>query len=141
MQLTRRHLGPAELDYELIWLVVSIGSVGLAAIWLCLGLPWPICLFHQLTGHPCATCGSTRAAIAFFHGDLLGSIRWNPLAFALYCSIAAFDVYALGVLVTRARRLRVSFSGVEKTVLRGVAIGGLLLNWAYLLEHSRMFQG
>ena len=141
MQVSWRSVGPGELDHELLWFAISLGGLLLAAVWLTFGLPWPICWFHQLTGHPCATCGATRAAIAFFHGDLLGSIRWNPLAFAVYCCIAAFDAYAFCVLATRAPRLRVSFSPAEKRLLRGTAIAVLLLNWAYLLEHSRMFNG
>ncbi len=33
MQLTRRYLAPNEPDHELIWLSVSLGSLGLAAVW------------------------------------------------------------------------------------------------------------
>jgi hypothetical protein len=141
MQIVSRPLAPRETNYELLWLSVSLGGLLLAAGWFRLGLPWAVCWFHQVTGHPCATCGATRAAIAFFRGDLLGSIRWNPLAFAVYCGIAAFDAYALVVMLTGARRLRVSFNTMEKRILRGTAVTILLLNWAYLLEHSRMFKG
>jgi hypothetical protein len=141
MQLSWRSVGSDETDHELLWLSVSLGGLVLAAAWLTLGLPWPICWFHQLTGHPCGTCGATRAAIAFFHGDLLGALHWNPLAFAIYCGIAVFDAYALAVLVLRARRLRLSFNTAEKRIFRGLAIAVLLVNWAYLLEHSGMFRG
>ena len=139
MQIASRPLAPQETDHELLWLTASLGGLILAAAWLAVGLPWPICWFHQLTGHPCATCGSTRAAIAFFHGDLLGAMRWNPLAFAIYCGIAVFDAYAFAVLVLRARRLRLSFNTAEKRISRGLAIAILLVNWAYLLDHSGMF--
>jgi hypothetical protein len=139
MQLSWRSLARDELDHELLWFSISLGGLVCAAAWLTFGLPWPVCWFHEITGHPCATCGATRAAITFFHGDLLGAMRWNPLAFAIYCGISVFDAYALGVLVTRAPRLRVAFSDGEKRILRGFAIAVLLLNWAYLLEHSGMF--
>ena len=140
MQIVLRPLAPREVDHELLWLSISLGGLLLAAAWFSIGLPWPVCWFHQLTGHPCATCGATRAAFAFFHGNLLGAIRWNPLAFAIYCGVAAFDAYAFAVLVTRARRFRVSFGAAEKKFLRGSAVAVLLLNWAYLLEHSWMFK-
>ncbi|MBX6326511.1 MAG: DUF2752 domain-containing protein, partial [Chthoniobacterales bacterium] len=104
MQLRRRQLGPGEPDYELIWFVVSVGSLAFAAVWLALGLPWPRCVFHELTGLPCATCGMTRCAIQFFHGHFLAALRWNPLMFAFLCGLAAFDLYALAVLVTGAPR-------------------------------------
>jgi hypothetical protein len=141
MQLRWRSIGGREVDHELLWLSISVGGLVVAAAWLTLGLPWPICWFHQLTGYPCATCGVTRAAIAFFHGDLLGAARWNPLAFAVYCAIALFDAYAFSVVVLRGRRLRASFTGAEKRILRGIAIAVLVVNWIYLLDHSGMFNG
>src|SRR5437868_4948769 len=139
MQLSWRSAGRDAIDHELLWFSVSLGGLVLAVAWLTLGLPWPICWFHQLTGHPCATCGATRAAIAFLHGDLLGAMRWNPLAFGIYCGIAVFDAYAFYVLISRSRRLRLSFSAPEKRLLRGTAMVVLLLNWAYLLLHTRNF--
>jgi hypothetical protein len=140
MQLRRRQLGPGEPDYELIWFVVSVGSLAFAAVWLALGLPWPRCVFHDLTGIPCATCGMTRCAIQFFHGHFLAALRWNPLMFAFLCGLAAFDLYALAVLVTGAPRLRICFCGERaKTFWRVVGISALGLNWFYLLLHWRNF--
>jgi hypothetical protein len=140
MQLRRRQLGPGEPDYELIWFVVSVGSLAFAAVWLALGLPWPRCVFHELTGLPCATCGMTRCAIQFFHGHFLAALRWNPLMFAFLCGLAAFDLYALAVLVTGAPRLRICFCGGRaKTVGRVAVISALGLNWFYLLVHWRNF--
>jgi hypothetical protein len=141
MQLTWRPLARNEVDHELLWFAVSLGGLVTAAAWIAFGLPWPVCWFHQLTSHPCATCGATRAAVAFFHGDMLGALRWNPLAFAVYVGIAAFDAYAFSFLAILAPRLRISFRATEKKFLRGSAIAVLLLNWVYLLEHSRMFNG
>ena len=139
MRVTCRSLNESELDHELLWFSISIGALLCAAAWFALGLPWPVCWFHELTGRPCATCGATRAAIAFFHGHLFGAFRWNPLAFAIYCAITAFDAYALGVLITRSRRLRLSLTGAEKKFARVGAVTLLVVNWAYLMAHSRMF--
>ena len=110
MQLRLRQLDPGETDHELIWLTVSVASIGLAATWFVLGLPWPRCLFHDLTGRPCVTCGMTRSAIQFFHGHFLPAFQWNPLVFAALCGLSVFNAYALIVLVTRTPRLRIAFS-------------------------------
>src|SRR5207247_9995538 len=88
LQLGSRRLAPGEIDRELIWLSVSLGSVVVAAICFALGLPWPRCLFHDLTGRPCVTCGMTRSAIQFFHGHFLAALQWNPLVFAALCGLS-----------------------------------------------------
>lgn len=135
MRIVRRPLAPGETDYELVWLCVTLVSLGIAAAWLALGLPWPHCVFLALTGHPCMTCGATRCAIAFFHRNFLGAWKWNPLVFVTLCAISLLDAYAFITLVTRGRRWRVTnFSRGEKTFARVVIVIGLLANWAYLLS-------
>lgn len=138
MQVLRRPLAPGEIDHELIWLSVSVASLGLAATWFAFGLPWPHCLFHDLTGRPCMTCGMTRSAIQFFHGHLLAAFQWNPLVFAALCGLSIFNAYAFIVLATRAPRLRIAlWTRAEKKYARVIVITALALNWAYLLLHSR----
>ena len=134
VQIVRRPLAPGETNHELIWLSVSSGGLALAATWLALKLPWPICLFHALTGRPCLTCGATRSAIAFFHAHFLAALRWNPLAFVCYCALSLFNAYALVTVVMRAPRLRIiQVTAGERRFVRGSAIALLALNWAYLL--------
>jgi len=138
MQVLRRPLAPGETDHELIWLSVLVASLGLAATWFSLGLPWPRCLFHDLTGRPCLTCGMTRSAIQFFQGHFLAAIQWNPLVFAALCGLSIFNAYAFIVLVTRAPRLRIAlWTRAEKKYARIIVITALALNWAYLLLHWR----
>src|SRR6266513_2079423 len=140
MQVLRRPLAPGETDHELIWLSVSVASLGLAATWFSLGLPWPRCLFHDLTGRPCLTCGMTRSAIQFFHGHFLAALKWNPLVFAALCGLSIFNAYAFIVLVTRAPRLRLAnLTPREKSVARYLTVALLALNWIYLLAHWRNF--
>lgn len=140
MQLSRRRLAPGEIDHELVWLSVSLSSLAVAATWFAVGLPWPRCLFHDLTGFPCITCGATRSAVQFFHGHFLSALRWNPLVFAALCGSSVFNAYAFIVLVTPTPRLRIArFSSVEKNVVRMVIVVLLALNWGYLLAHWRNF--
>src|SRR5437870_13165038 len=120
MQIIRRPLAPGETNHELLWLTVSSSGLALAATWLALKLPWPICLFHALSGRPCLTCGATRSAVAFFHGQFLAAIQWNPLAFLFYSALSIFNIYALAVLLIGAPRLRiVQLTASEKKFVRG----------------------
>ena len=140
MQFSVRRLAPGELDHELIWLSASVLSLGLAAFWLTIGLPWPRCMFHDLTNLPCVTCGMTRCGIQFFHGHFLTALKWNPLVFTVLCAVIAFDVYAFAMLVTCAPRLRIHVSTQRaKTFLRASVVSALALNWTYLLLHWRNF--
>jgi uncharacterized protein DUF2752 len=140
MQVSRCHLGPNEIDHELIWLTVSLGSLGVAALWFSHGLPWPRCVFHQLTGLPCVTCGMTRSAIAFFQGRFLAALKWNPLVFAFLCGVTTFDIYAFAIVTTHAPRFRIVFrSQTEKQYARRIMIAALALNWVYLLSHWHDF--
>src|SRR6516225_372379 len=140
MQIVARRLERKEVDYELVWLSVSLVSLGMAVAWLTLGLPWPLCVFHQLTGLPCLTCGMTRCGIQFFHGHFLAALQWNPVVFTVLCGLVAFDVYAFAVLIARTPRLRIHLSTQRaKTIVRLSVISALALNWIYLLLHWRQF--
>jgi hypothetical protein len=140
MRLRVRRLGPGEIDHELLWLSVSLVTLGLAAAWLTMNLPWPRCAFHEITGLPCITCGMTRCGIQFFHGHFLAALKWNPLVFTALCGLMVFNVYALVTLAGRGPRLRICFdTQTAKTFVRVAVITALMLNWIYLLMHSRNF--
>jgi hypothetical protein len=138
MQISCRRIGPNEIDHELIWLTVSLGSLSIAALWFTLGLPWPRCIFHEFTGLPCVACGATRSTIEFFRGHFLAALKWNPLVFLFLCGISAFDAYAFAVVTTCAPRLRFVFRNqAEKQYGRAIVITTLTLNWVYLLSYWR----
>ena len=140
MRLPVLRVGKGQIDHELLWLSVSLVSFSIAAAWLAIGLPWPRCVFHELTGLPCVTCGMTRCAVQFFHGHFLDALKWNPLIFTALCGVMAFDLYAFATLTTRAPRLRISFSTRRaKTFARVSIILAFGLNWIYLLSHWRNF--
>ena len=140
MRLLWRRRSGNEPDHELIWLTVSAVSIAGGAAWLALALPWPRCPFLAVTGLPCVTCGATRSAIAFLHGDFVSAFRWNPLAFVAFCAVIAFDLYAAIVLVGWTTRLRiVDWTVTEKNVTRILVLSLLALNWTYLLAHRTRF--
>jgi Protein of unknown function (DUF2752) len=140
MRIVARRLEEGEIDYELIWLGTSFASLGIAVAWFVLGLPWPRCAFHEITGLPCVTCGMTRCGIQFFHGHFLAALQWNPLVFTILCGLTGFDLYAFATLATGGPRLRIRFcTKAAKTIVRIALIAALGLNWIYLLSHSRNF--
>ncbi len=45
-----------------------------------MGTSYTLCLFKNLTDHPCPGCGSTRATLALMSGQLGTAFSYNPLA-------------------------------------------------------------
>lgn len=88
-----------------------------------------LCVFRNLTGLPCPTCGSTRAALAVARGHPLEALALNPLVTA-----AAFAFLAwLAVRVCLRTRIEVR---VPSWLFWTVFAVGLGANWAYvILEH------
>jgi hypothetical protein len=124
------------IDFE-AW--VLFGSVTLAIsafCWLGLGLPWPQCWLRHILGIPCPTCGSTRCALALAHGDIQGALWLNPMAFAAFCAVGLFDLYAAGTLWFGLPRIRLS--DVPAKIKQVFAFLVILLatgNWIYLLTN------
>jgi len=140
MRLVRRRIPAKGIDHELIWLGVSVTAGALGLLAFRFGVQGPRCPFLAITGFPCLTCGATRATIAFLHGNFSLAWWWNPLAFLALCGVAAFDLYAAAVLLSRSARLRiVDWTKVEKNLVRIAVISMLALNWIYLLSHREKF--
>jgi hypothetical protein len=131
-----RPLAPQETDFEFLFLSVSCSMAASVYLWLNLGMPWPGCWVRRLTGLPCPTCGATRCAMSFAHGDLLGAWRHNPLIFICYGGTILVNLYAGAVLLFRFPRLRLAHLPPEiKRVLGALFIIALTANWIYLLAN------
>ena len=129
-----RRLLPNEIDYELIWLSVSVLSALVAWYWLRSGLPTPVCLFHEFTGWPCPGCGATRCVRNVMHGDLITGFLMNPMVFIMGALFVIYDVYAAIVLGFRLPRLR--FDSIPKWLGATARFGipaMVLINWGWLV--------
>lgn len=96
----------------------------------------PLCLFKNLTGLPCMTCGTTRTLALLGTGDLAGAFVMNPL---MAFTGLALGVLAVADLMARAggRALRFSASAPTAMALRIVVPALILVNWVYLLAMGR----
>ncbi len=88
-----------------------------------------LCVFKRLTGIPCLTCGSTRGAISFARGDLVGAWWCNPLVF----SVAVVFFTALLVRVMLGRAIVVDLSRRQRTAAWVLAGAAVLLNWTHVI--------
>jgi hypothetical protein len=99
-RLRWRPLLREERQLGVLWGVLAAAALLLRPFWLALAPLLPGCPFRALTGIPCLSCGTTRAAVAVLHGDVLGALLINPLATLAGAAFVAGGVVApLWVLV------------------------------------------
>jgi len=116
--------------------VTGLSLLCLAAI-LCGLLPesfQPVCLYRRVSGIPCFSCGSTRAAEYVLAGDVVAAFRIQPLATAAFLFAALYGLYLVLVLLSPCPRVSIKRWGRRQSVLL-FAVGAILatLNWCYLI--------
>ena len=112
---------------------------GIALLAICVGRFVPVltfapsCVFRDLTGVPCPTCGATRSVVHLAHGELFASFGMNPLV--SLCSVIAALVffYSLIALMVGIPRIGVVLSDQEKNIVRLGTVALVLANWCYLI--------
>jgi hypothetical protein len=112
--------------------VAAVGAA-LAALWLRLGLPRPVCYFHEWTGLPCPSCGSTRLVESLLAGDPLGAVRWNPLIFLVLAGVAVWALVSTARVVLGLPAWSIELTRPERRALRLLGVTALAAGWAYLL--------
>ncbi len=124
-----------ERQLAWIWGVSSISVLLLRPLWPDLVPLLPQCVFHGLTGWPCPTCGTTRAALALLDGHPVQALAYNPLMTVLGCAFMAGGFLAPIWSLTRLP-LPVIPPAAWKP-LRIAAVLVILANWAYLILSGR----
>ena len=132
MRLEQRARQPEDLQQWLAGVVALLLIAVLATVLHGCGVQ--ICLFRRLTGWPCLTCGSMRAAAALVSGDLAGAVCMQPLAVAAGLSLfLCLGVYTAALFLFR-RVLTLRLAPIERSVCWLVTALLAMLNWLYLVR-------
>jgi hypothetical protein len=116
------------------WIAAALlGAAALAAGWLRLGLPRPVCVFHRWTGLPCATCGTTRMIESLLAGDVAGALAWNPLVFVAMVVAVPCTAWLLVRTAVGLRPLRVVLGPRERPALAILVVAIVIAGWAFLI--------
>jgi hypothetical protein len=123
--------GKQPLSIHVVWMIIIFGILAVYKF-----IPPTVCVFHELTGYPCLSCGATRAANALFKGDLLGVFYFNPLAVIFGAGLFFFSLFKLLEYIFKFK-LILRFN-------RKTALGARLLlviivaaNWLFLIVSGR----
>jgi hypothetical protein len=115
-----------------LWLLPVVAAV--AVIWKLAELPLPACVFHGVTGLPCATCGMSRGFGLLLAGDVPGAAALNPLTILL--PLVLFVAWLI-VLMQRLGCLPRKWAGVQgrnsSTLLRVAMVLVVAAVWIYLV--------
>ena len=116
-------------------------AIGIVTIWLILvaagkvvsllhDAPIPTCIFKRITGHPCPTCGLTRAVEAMIHIKPVDAWLFNPFFFSLGL------IWIAGLLfrMVAGRRIIVILNRREKYLVVSILMATFLWNWYYLIR-------
>lgn len=123
-----------------IFLILSSGCILLGAYFFPIDrLPLGFCVFLNLTGFPCPTCGFTRAFCAFAHENWEKGISVCPFALIIFVLILLIFIYNAAVVIAGnfgfqiRRGLILQLSPRKATLLAIVFFLLLLANWIYRL--------
>ena len=93
------------------------------------------CLFKNVTGIACPSCGATRSLLEITKGDLYIALMINPLGFVIAAILLIFPFWILYDSLFKRQTLYNAYLKFERTVtIRPIAIILILLvlaNWAW----------
>ena len=92
-----------------------------------------LCMWREISGVPCPTCGSTRAFFAASHGRLGDAFLLNPLLGAAAAASGAWLILRLGF----GRTLKLDLHTRGRRALWWAAAVLLVLNWAYVIARQQ----
>lgn len=126
---------PAE-PVHMIWGPIAILFVFAAGLLRNFAGGLPVCVFHEITGFPCLTCGGTRSLIALSRFDLVSSFMFNPLVPLFALGLIVFSLLFFAGAVTN-RSVKISLTKRVKRIIRYSVFILLALNWAFLIIIGR----
>lgn len=94
-----------------------------------------LCLFKNITGVACPSCGSTRAVIALFQGRVSDAIYYNPIGLLIASVMLISPLWITRDLLRKQESLYARYRQLEKLLAQpSVYVPAILLilfNWAW----------
>ncbi len=121
-----------QIEYGIIYGGVALSILGAVRLLPVLSFA-PQCLFRNMTGFPCPTCGATRSVDHLAHGAIPAAFMMNPLTAAGMLIAILFFFYSIITLLFKIPRFRIILRESESKAIRLGSVALLLVQWIYLL--------
>ena len=94
-----------------------------------------LCLFKNVTGIPCPSCGVTRSMACLLQGNVLQALYWNPIGILLLAGMVIIPLLLLYDLLKKQNTYLNLYTQSEQFILKKpvlyLAIGMLAINWIW----------
>ncbi|MNJ98121.1 hypothetical protein D3C87_158840 [compost metagenome] len=127
-----------------LYLILSLGILagyGWVSWFLYHGIPdnnFTPCIFKNVTGIACPSCGSTRSVLLLSHGNFTDALLLNPLGVFMAAIMLIAPFWLLYDVILKKDTLYTSYKKFEKIVqIKWVAITLIILiliNWAWNIQ-------
>jgi hypothetical protein len=114
---------------------------GVGWLWLFLNSRNPgngttLCLFKNVTGFPCPSCGSTRALLHILQGDLTGALSLNPIGFLLMITLSILPFWITADYIRKQKTLERFVIASEnmlhkKPIILTLILITISINWVW----------
>jgi hypothetical protein len=96
----------------------------------------PVCLFKQVTGLPCPSCGTTRAILEMIDGRIVDSLLVNPFGALAVAAMFIVPLWCIADLIRKSDSFYRAYGRGERLITQSRAISVLALavvalNWLW----------
>ncbi|MFZ6012620.1 MAG: DUF2752 domain-containing protein [Bacteroidota bacterium] len=126
---------------KIYWILLILSLAGYT--WI--GFQWgddphgdttTLCMFKNISGLPCPSCGITRSVLLILHGDVAEAMLMNPLGFIAILLLILIPVWIVRDLIASSDSLASTFLLAEQKIktkkhfyLPLIAV--LIVNWGW----------
>src|SRR6478609_4405557 len=94
-----------------------------------------MCIFKNVTGIPCPSCGTTRAIQLILHGNIIESLYMNPFGIIVISLMIIAPFWILYDVISNKDTFLLSYKKAEEIIrtkwITIVLISLVLLNWIW----------
>lgn len=138
-----------RLDYK-TKLLLLLAAMATGYVWLAFNLfhlrqtgvesGITVCLFKNISGIPCPSCGTTRSIIKLLEGDFNTAVYINPLGVAVFILLVIFTVLLLIEITGKKRNLPLLAARINNYIRRPIYAIPLIclmtVNWVWNIYKS-----